>query len=95
MHRLDRNHATVTPIDQGNSQSGINVTTQIRREIIADDQMSINAKTLKITTVNRTVSLRGPVGTDEEKNLIAKIANRIAQSRNVDNQLEAVAAAAK
>jgi osmotically-inducible protein OsmY len=50
--------------------------------------MSVNAKNVKIITVDGRVTLRGPVKTAEEKRLIGEIADRIARSENVDNQLE-------
>ena len=50
--------------------------------------MSINARNVKIITQNGHVTLRGPVNTAEEKRVIGEIANRIARSENVDNQLE-------
>jgi sporulation protein YlmC with PRC-barrel domain len=84
----DRDSRTLTPLDQGNSQSDIDTTAQIRKEIIAADGMSMNAKNVKIITVNGRVTLRGPVNTADEKRQIGDIANRIAQSSNVDNQLE-------
>src|ERR1700730_10063516 len=58
------------------------------KEIIADKGMSVNARNVKIITNNGQVTLRGPVKTAEEKRLIGEIANRIARSENVDNQLE-------
>jgi hyperosmotically inducible periplasmic protein len=84
----DRNNRTLTPLDQGNSQADIDTTAQIRKEIIATDGMSTNAKNVKIITMNGRVTLRGPVNTPDEKRQIGDIANRIAQSSNVDNQLE-------
>ena len=86
----DRNTNNVTPMDQGNSQADINTTAQIRREIMSDQNMSMNAKNVKIVTMNGHVTLRGPVNSVDEKTRIAEIANRIAQSGNVDNQLEVV-----
>ena len=50
----------------------------------------MNAKNVKIVTMNGHVTLRGPVNSVDEKTRIAEIANRIAQSGNVDNQLEVV-----
>ena len=50
--------------------------------------MSVNAKNVKIITKDGQVTLRGPVNTAEEKRLIGEIADRIARSGNVDNQLE-------
>ena len=84
----DRENRTVTPLDQGNSKSDVSITAQIRKEIIATENMSVNARNVKIVTINGRVSLRGPVNTDDEKRLVGEIANRIARSENVDNQLE-------
>ena len=84
----DRDSNTLTPLDQGNSQTDIDTTAQIRKEIIATAGMSMDAKNVKIITMNGHVTLRGPVNTADEKRQIGDIANRIAQSSNVDNQLE-------
>jgi hypothetical protein len=84
----DRNNRTLTPLDQGNSQADLNTTAQIRKEIIADKGMSLNAKNVKIITLDGHVTLRGPVNSAEEKRLIGEIADRIAQVGNVDNQLD-------
>ncbi len=84
----DRNNSTLTPLDQGNSKADVDTTAQIRKGIIADKNMSMNARNVKIITIDGQVTLRGPVDTAEEKRLIGEIANRIAHSENVDNQLE-------
>jgi sporulation protein YlmC with PRC-barrel domain len=84
----DRNSSALTPLDQGNSQADIDTTAQIRKEVIAADGMSTDAKNIKIITMNGHVTLRGPVNTADEKRQIGDIANRIAQASNVDNQLE-------
>jgi hyperosmotically inducible protein len=84
----DRNDRTLTPLDQGNSQADVNTTAQIRKGILDGKDMSVNAKNVKIITNNGRVTLRGPVNTTEEKQMIGEIANRIARSENVDNQLE-------
>jgi len=84
----DRDSSTLTPLDQGNSKSDVSTTADIRKEIMARKGISMNAKNVKIITQNGRVTLRGPVETSEEKRLIGEIANRMAQSENVDNQLE-------
>jgi sporulation protein YlmC with PRC-barrel domain len=84
----DRDDRTLTPLNQGNSKADVDTTAQIRKEIIAGKNMSVNARNVKIITNNGQVTLRGPVNTAEEKRLIGDIANRIARSENVDNQLE-------
>ena len=84
----DRESSTLTPLDQGNDEADRDITAQIRKEIIAGKSMSMNARNVKIITKNGQVTLRGPVNTAEEKRLIGEIADRIARSGNVDNQLE-------
>lgn len=84
----DRNHSTMTPMDQGNSQADIDITAQIRRQVVADADMSLNAKNVKIITRDGHVTLRGPVNSDQEKSRIGDIASTIARAENVSNQLE-------
>jgi len=84
----DRDDQAVTPLDQGNSKADVDTTAQIRKEIIAGKNMSVNAKNVKVITNQGRVTLRGPVATAEEKRLIGEIANRIVRSENVENQLE-------
>ncbi len=84
----DRSNQTLTPMDQGNSKADLATTAKIRKEIIASNQMSVNAQNVKVITNAGKVTLRGPVDTDKEKRLIGEIAVRCASPGNVDNQLE-------
>jgi len=84
----ERNNNTLTPLDQGNSKADVATTAQIRKEIMAGKNLSVNAKNVKIITKDGQVTLRGPVNSAEEKRFIGEIAARVAPSGNVDNQLE-------
>jgi hypothetical protein len=84
----DRDGSTLTTRAQGNRRADANTEAQIRREIIADRRMSVNAKNVKITAIDGRVILCGPVNTAGEKRLIGEIADRIAHAGNVDNQLD-------
>jgi len=86
----DRNNQTFTPMDQGNSQPDIDLTAQIRREIMKDGNLSVNAHNCKIITKDGHVTLRGPVNSEDEKNRIVEIATHAAADGNVNNQLEVV-----
>jgi osmotically-inducible protein OsmY len=77
-----------TPIEQGNNKSDLARTAKIRKEIMASNQMSVNAQNAEIITNGGKVTLRGPVDTAKEKRLIGEIAVRCANPGNVDNQLE-------
>ena len=84
----DRDHRTLTPVDQGNNEADLATTAKIRKDILAMKNMSVAARNVKIITNQGKVTLRGPVNTLEEKRLIGEIANRNAGPENVDNQLD-------
>lgn len=87
INERDRGDATMTPLDQDENQQDIDITAGIRKRVV-DTDMSVNAKNVKIMTRNGRVTLRGPVGTVQEKQQIETIALAIAGEGNVDNQLE-------
>lgn len=84
----DRDDRTLTPTDQGGSESDRSITQQIRRAVVGDDDLSMNAKNVKIVTVDGVVTLRGPVKSASEKAKVASLSARAAGVKRVDNQLE-------
>ena len=80
--------ATVTPLDQSNARADIDLTASIRRSLIASEDLSMNAKNVKIISRNGSVTLRGVVESDSEKLRIQDEAVRIAGVLNVDNELD-------
>ena len=85
----DRNDATLTPGDQGNSPADLEITQKIRKALVIDTSgYSVTAKNIKIITVNGKVTLRGPVKTDAEKAGIVTLAKSVAGDANVEDQLE-------
>jgi sporulation protein YlmC with PRC-barrel domain len=84
----DRDGNTLATLAQDNRRADVNTESQIRREIVADRRMSVNAKNVKITAIDGRVILCGPVNSAGEKRLIGEIADRIAHAGNVDNQLD-------
>ncbi len=87
----DRDGRTLTPADQGGNVSDVTLTQQIRKAVTDTEGLSVNARNVKIITVNGRVTLRGPVRNADEKAKIAAIAARFAQAGNVDDQLEVAA----
>jgi sporulation protein YlmC with PRC-barrel domain len=79
---------TVTPLQQGNSAADLDTTARIRKRVMSEEGLSVNAHNVKIITAQGRVTLRGPVNSEREKTLIGDIAGRIAGSENVDNQLD-------
>ncbi|MBX9736277.1 MAG: hypothetical protein K2X32_05070 [Phycisphaerales bacterium] len=57
----NRESTTKSPMDQSNSNDAIKITAAIRRAILDDNSMSVNAQNCKIITdATGNVTLRGP-----------------------------------
>jgi len=84
----DRNNATQTAGDQSENEADRTITQSLRKAITDDDSLSTNGKNVKVVTIDRTVTLRGPVKSEKEKADIGAKAKQIAGVKNVDNQLE-------
>jgi hyperosmotically inducible periplasmic protein len=87
-NQRDRNSGSLTPINQGNSVAETQVTATIRKGVVADKSLSINAKNVKIITVGTKVTLRGPVKSEQERATIEVLARQTTGVTEVDNQLE-------
>ena len=84
----DRAPEAMTAGQQSNAKTDVELTRQIRRAVVKDDSLSTMAHNVKIISANGSVTLRGPVKTEEEKTAIASKAQAIAGADKVDNQLE-------
>jgi osmotically-inducible protein OsmY len=87
-NQRDRDHQTRTPIDQSKKPADLEKTRNIRRALVKDDQLSTEAKNIKIITVDGAVTLRGPVKTDQEKAAIMAKAAQVAGDTNVHGELQ-------
>lgn len=87
--RNERDPNTLTPLDQSNAASDVEITQSIRKKVIADDDLSFNAKNIKIITVAGKVTLRGPVETPQESATIERSARDVPGVKSVENHLEA------
>jgi hyperosmotically inducible periplasmic protein len=84
----DRGGATVTPEDQGGKAGDREITAAVRRAIVKDEALSLNAHNVKIITRDGIVTLRGPVKSAAERTKIAQLAEKTAGVKRVDDQLE-------
>ena len=78
----------MTAGQQSNAKSDVEITREIRRAVVKDHSLSMLAHNVKIVSANGSVTLRGPVKTEEEKTAIASKAQAIAGAGKVDDQLE-------
>jgi len=84
----DREGQTLTPMDQSNKPQDLSISREIRKALMNDAQLSIEAKNIKIITIDGAVTLRGPVKTEQEKADIQAKAAQVAGGANIHNQLE-------
>lgn len=66
-------------------QHETDLTRMIRRKIIDDKSLSMNAHNIKIITENNQVVLRGVVENDSERSKVEKIAKSVAKNTSVVN----------
>ena len=87
VNKQDRSDTAVTADNQKDNHNDRYLTQQIRKAVIADKSLSSYAHNVKIVSQDGTVTLKGPVRSDDErKNIIAK-AEQIAGSGKVTDQL--------
>jgi hypothetical protein len=84
----DRDGTSVTPVDQGNSQSDLDITQKIRQAVMKNSSLSFTAKNVKIITRDGKVALRGTVPTYEERLAIEEAARSVAGAGNVESEIE-------
>ena len=72
---------------QPNAQNDRTLAAQIRKAIVADKDLSTYAHNVKVIVANGTVTLKGPVKSDDEKQKVASDASSAAGSATITNQL--------
>ncbi len=72
----DRDGNTLTPEDQSGTKDDRLITKNIRETLVKDDYFSLNAKNIKVITINGVVTLRGPVSSiDEKSNIVTRVSH--------------------
>ena len=80
----DKDNTTLTPEDQKETESDIKITADIRKAIIKNKSLSVDAQNVKIISRNGVVTLRGPVETKKESKKLKKIAKHTPGVLKVD-----------
>jgi hyperosmotically inducible protein len=87
MNKGDAKPGAVTADQQKTNASDQDVTRNIRRSIMADKSLSTYAHNVKIVTQNGSVTLKGPVKSDTEKQSVVAKAVAVAGADRVTDQL--------
>ncbi len=80
-------HHRTTADNQPNARGDRMTTAKIRKAIIADKSLSTYAHNVKIITMNGSVTLKGPVKSDDEKQKIVADIAGVVSTDKLDNQL--------
>ena len=88
VNQRDRDKAEPTADQQKENKSDRETARQIRRSIVKDKSLSTDAHNVKIIAQGGTVTLKGPVRTEEEKAAVEKKAAEVAGASNVKSEIE-------
>jgi hyperosmotically inducible protein len=77
----------VTAEKQDNKKNDVEVLAQIRKAVVDDSSLSMNAKNAKILFKNGLVTLKGPVDSDAEKARVEELAKSCSSVSSVKNML--------
>jgi osmotically-inducible protein OsmY len=87
-NQRDNKLGKATAEDQSNTKSDREIARHLRKEIMAKKGLSTNAQNVKLITENGVLMLRGPVDSQQEKDLIGDMAKQCCGARSYTNQLE-------
>ena len=87
MNAQDRDKASPTADQQKENRSDREITQQIRQSLVKDKSLSTYAHNVKIITQNGQVTLKGPVGSEDEKRAIEAKATEVAGESKVTSEL--------
>ena len=73
--------------NQSNAKEDRLTTAHIRKAIIADKNLSTYAHNIKIITINGSVTYKGPVKSEEEKQKVASDAAGVVSADRITNNL--------
>jgi hyperosmotically inducible protein len=90
VNQRDRNQNEPTADQQKENSNDRELTRQIRHAIVKDNSLSTDAHNVKIIAQNGSVTLKGAVKSDEEKQAIESKATGIAGAGRVTNELQVV-----
>lgn len=84
---IQSQNSTAGAAQQSNQSSDITITRNIRRALIKDKSLSVEAHNVTIITKDGKVTLKGRVESPAEKQTVESAANNVAGAGNVDDQL--------
>lgn len=88
VNKRDRNSGGATADQQKDNSNDRELTRSIRRAITSDKSLSTYAHNVKVISQNGTVTLKGPVRSeDEKKTIVAKAVSVVGSPDKVNDQI--------
>ena len=91
VNKRDAHNATPTADNQSNKQPDIRTAADVRKAIVDDKSLSVQARNVKVLASGGVVTLRGPVNNADEKKRIEQLARNVPGVTSVKNELESEA----
>jgi hyperosmotically inducible periplasmic protein len=88
VNQRDRNQAEATADQQKENPTDRQLAQQVRRAVMKDNSLSSSAHNVKIIAQNGSVTLKGPVKSEKEKQAIEAKAAEIAGADKVNSELQ-------
>lgn len=87
VNERDTSKKEMTADQQKSNENDTQITAQIRKDLMNEKNLSTYAQNIKIITVNGKVTLKGPVRSMAEQNIILKSARAAAGPSNIVNEI--------
>lgn len=87
-NKRDDSVTELTADNQSNNKHDLEITRNIRAELMSKKDLSTYAQNIKIIVSNKQVVLKGPVRSNAEIKIITKIAHTMAPALKIKNELE-------
>ncbi|MDP3510344.1 MAG: BON domain-containing protein [Candidatus Melainabacteria bacterium] len=84
----DEKLGKATAQNQSPQKKDVEITRELRKAIMATNGMSVDGQNVKIITRKGIVTLRGPVSSESEKNVIGDLVKNCSSVVSFTNQLE-------
>ena len=87
MNKADQKNTQPTAQNQSNEKADRELAAAVRKAIVRDKSLSTNAHNVKVVAKDGTVTLRGPVRSDDEKTKVSQLTRQVEGVSNVEDQL--------
>ena len=85
--KQNKDQSALTADNQSSAKADRQMTAKIRKDLMADKDLSSYAHNIKVITVNGSVTLKGPVKSEDEKSKIAQIAANTVSANKISNEI--------